>query len=289
MRAMIALIWCGLGASAVIGCQSVAPVGALGDDRWRRAPLWDDGAAEFSAYAVVWPRYGHQRPGRALLVVVKEPWSAERGVKADRPGPGDFDVLKLNHQRDVRTGIYEYHQMASGFLHRAEGRLVKFTAMSAEACGLSTARWVPGQLETRSYFDGQGDRTTAVPAGAIPQDVLPLVLREYVDSVRVPERLTVLPSLLAGRFPELVARDLPLARSEPRAHGAYDGERRAVDLRLGEGSAADVYTFDRRPPHVLLEARFGDGTSYVLAKSERLAYWERNAPEDVDWWPTALR
>ena len=58
--------------------------------------------------------------------------------------------------RDVPTGIYTYHQMASVFLRRDSGELRKLSVMSSEGCGISTAHMVGGELETRSYFDGQG-------------------------------------------------------------------------------------------------------------------------------------
>ena len=124
---------------------------------------------------MTWARYGHHYDGRALLVLVKEPWAPELEVKADDPAAAGFEVLKLNHVRDVPTGIYTYHQMASVFPRRDTGALRKLAATSSEACGVSTAEMVRGRLETRSYFDGQGDRTLDYPAGALPEDGLPAV------------------------------------------------------------------------------------------------------------------
>ncbi|UCE03620.1 MAG: hypothetical protein JSW67_05395 [Candidatus Latescibacterota bacterium] len=76
------------------------------DPAWRHDPIWDDGAAEFAAYEVTWRRYGTLYGGSALLLLVKEPWAPDLHVKADRPRRDGYDVLKLNHVRDVATGIY---------------------------------------------------------------------------------------------------------------------------------------------------------------------------------------
>ncbi len=260
------------------GSASAAPLGpapAGGDADWRTSPLWDDGKAEFCAYDVTWARYGHRFDGRALLVLVKEPWAPDLDVKADTPRQNGFEVLKLNHSRDVPTGMYTYHQMASVFARRDTGALRKIAATSAEACGVSTAEMVGETLETRSYFDGQGDRSQPWPAGALPEDGLPLFLRSYV-AAPAPATLNVFPSLMQTRFPAL----------EP---AAWRVEKKTVDdgieLRLTNGPAWLAYTFEAARPHRLLRFEREDGTVYRLAKCERVAYWEKHNPGDEAWWP----
>src|SRR5215203_3094730 len=140
------------------------PAAAGGDPSWRLSPLWDDGKAELCAYDVTWARYGHRFAGRSLLILVKEPWAPDLDVKADTAREDGFEVLKLNHVRDVATGIYTYHQMASVFTRRDSGALQKVAAASTEACGVSSAEMTGARLETRSYFDGQGDRSVPWPA-----------------------------------------------------------------------------------------------------------------------------
>jgi hypothetical protein len=265
------------------GSVSAAPLGQAGgdggDEGWRTAALWDDGKAEYCAYNVTWARYGHHFDGRALLILVKEPWAPDLEVKADTPRQNGFEVLKLNHIRDVPTGIYTYHQMASVFVRRDTGALRKLAATSAEACGVTTAEMVGGTLETRTYFDGQGDRSQPWPAGALPEDGLPLYLRNYVAG-RAPATLTVFPSLMQTRFPAL----------EP---AAWKVEKKKVDdgveLRLTNGPAWLAYTFETAPPHRLLRFEREDGTAYRLAKCDRIAYWEKHNPGDEAWWPQAAR
>jgi hypothetical protein len=267
------------------GNVSAAPlagrVGAApgGDPSWRRSPVWDDGKAELCAYEVTWARYGHHYDGRALLVLVKEPWAPDLDVKADTPRPDGFDVLKLNHARDVPTGIYTYHQMASVFTRRDSGALQKIAAASSEACGISTAEMRGGRLETRSYFDGQGDSSLPWPAGALPEDGLPAALRDYVAG-RPPAALKVFPSLLMGRFSKLEPAMYRVAKQE-----TGDG----VEIRLTSGPSVLTYTFAKESPYHLLRFEREDGTVYRMAKCERLAYWDMHDPGGEAWLPERVR
>ncbi len=281
----------GIGSSPGIDPSTGAP-----DPAWRRAALWDDGKAEFCAYEVSWAHYGHVYKGRALLVLVKEPWSPAREVKADHPGRDSFEVLKLNHVRDVATGIYTYHQMASVFWRRDSGALQKIAATSSEACGVSFAEMTRGRLQTHSYFDGEGDAARAYPGDAVPEDGLPAALRDYVAGTP-PALLEVFPSLLAGRFGELKARDYRVERRKlpgeaPAAAGPRDaqgGAPDAVELRLVSGSSKLTYTFEAPLPHRLLRFERGDGTAYRLARCERIAYWDMHDPGGESWLPPAVR
>jgi hypothetical protein len=259
-----------------------------GDPAWRRDPLWDDGRAEFCAYEVDWARYDSIYPGRALLILVKEPWAPDLDVKADRPRPDGFDVLKLNHSRDVPTGIYTYHQMASVYLRRDSGALVKVAAASTESCGVSTAFVVDGRLATRSYFDGQGDREQPYPAGALPEDGLPAHLRDYLAGP-APAELTVFPSLLAGRYPGLAPAAYRLRRSPAPRVEVPAGVFAGVELRLENRDGWMSYTFEDRAPFRLLALARSDGTRYRLAKCERLAYWTMHDPGGEEWLPERVR
>jgi hypothetical protein len=250
-----------------------------GDPAWRKASLWDDGKAEFCAYDVTWAHYSRTYDGRALLILVKEPWNEKLDVKADDAAASSFDVLKLNHVRDVPTGIYTYHQMASTYLRRDSGAVRKVAATSSEACGVSTSEVARGRLETRSYFDGQGDRSMPWPAAALPEDGLPASLRDYVIG-DVPAELTVFPSLMQSRLPELEPAVWKVARKSVE---------NGVEIRLTRGDESMAYTFDAAEPHHLLRLDRSDGTVYSLAKCERLAYWEKHNPGDEAWLPEAVR
>ena len=248
---------------AAILCAWLSAAAADAPAAWRQDAIWDDGNAEFSAYEVTWARYSHLYPGRAILLIVKEPWAPDLDVKADTPRPGGFDVLKLNHARDVPTGIYTYHQMASVFISRATGALQKIAATSSELCGIATADMVRGVLQTRSYFDGQGDRAQRWPLDAVPEDGLPLTLRDYVGG-ECPGSIGVFPSLLMGRYGQLVPAVWVLRRTAIPAvvvpAGTFDG----VSLRLEHGAQWLEYVFETAVPHRLLRLTRGDGTEYRL-------------------------
>lgn len=271
---------------AMVAGAACSPAAA--GDGWRADAVWDDGKAEYAAYEVSWARYGTHFPGRALLILVKEPWAPDLEVKADTPRADGFEVLKLNHIRDVPTGIYTYHQMASVFLRRDSGEVRKLATSSTEGCGISTAEMVGGRLRASSYFDGQGVRVTPWPAGALPEDGLPALLRGYVTGP-LPRSVEVFPSLLTGRFPPLEAASWQLERRPASRVTVPAGTFEGVELRLERDGRFLAYTFAAEPPHVLLAHETGDGTTYRLAKVERLAYWNLNRPGGEAWWPRGPR
>ena len=274
---------------AVAAPTAAAPPAGAG--AWRHDALWDDGNAELCAYEVTWPRYGHEFAGRALLVLVKEPWDPQQNVKADRPRADGFDVLKLNHARDVPTGVYTYHQLASAFLRRDDARLVKLAASSAEACGLTTAqRLGDGALSVRSYFDGAADREVPWPAGAVAEDALPALLRDWVDAgSEPPAELLVFPTLLDSKLAKLVPRPLRLARRDAGSVEVPGGRFAAVELQLSGQGEWRSYLFERAAPHRLLELRTDDGTYYRMAKCGRVRYWEMHDPGGEEWLPPKVR
>lgn len=268
---------------------AAAPLeGGEADPTWRRAALWDDGKAEFCAYEARWPRYGATYDGRVLQVLVKEPWATDLEVKADRPRDDGFEVLKLNQIRDVPTGIYTYHQMASVFFRRQSGELQKLAAMSSEACGLSTAQMVDGSLNTRSYFDGQGEQSQPYPAGALPEDGLPALLRDFVVGTP-PEALEVFPSLMAGRFPELAPTVYRVRKRELAAVTVPAGTFRAVEIELAGPGPRLSFAFESEAPHRLIRLERGDGTEYRMVKCERISYWNMNRPGGEQWLPESVR
>jgi len=256
---------------------------------WRHDPIWDDGRAEFCAYEVTWARYGHLFTGRALLVLVKEPWAPELDVKADTPRRDGFEVLKLNHIRDVATGIYTYHQMASLYWRRDDGGLRKIAATSSEACGISSADMTRGTLRTRSYFDGQADRSRPWPANVVAEDGLAVTLRDWVTESAPPASLSIFPSLLAGRFAALEPATWSLVRTDAGTVEVPAGRFPAVVLRLERDGDWMAFTFERAAPHRVLQFERRDGTRYRLVKGERIRYWEMNGPGGEAWLPPSVR
>lgn len=258
------------------------------DSSWRHSSIWDDGNAEFATYEITWQRYGKAYNGRAILVLVKEPWAPDLQVKADTPRADGFDVFKFNHLRDVPTGVYTYHQAATVFLRRDSGELLKISTSSVEACGVSTAQMRDQVLETHSYFDGQGDRTVSWPSGAWPWSGLPAVLRDFVTGEPA-STLNVFAPLLSSRFPELRDQAWKVVRQRPHRLMVPAGEFEAVAIELQHEDVRMTFEFDSASPHTLL--RYSDtlGSEYRLAKVERMAYWQKNKPGDEQWYPAHLR
>lgn len=261
---------------------------AMGSAAWRHADVWDDGLAEFCAYEVDWARYGDVYPGRALLILVKEPWAPELDVKADRPRADGFEVLKLNHVRDVPTGIYTYHQMASVYFRRDSGELEKIAATSSEACGVSTSQMTDGRLTAHSYFDGVADQTLDYPADAVPFDGLPALLRDFVAGP-APVELSVFSPLMDGRLADLGARTYRLDRRTGARARVPAGEFDVVDLVLTRDGESLTYRFEAEPPHRLIELEETGGTSYRMSKCERLPYWRMSGAGQEDWLPEEVR
>lgn len=270
---------------AVEGSPPAEPVGS---SAWRHDALWDDGLAEFCAYELDWARYGDSYPGRALLILVKEPWAPDLDVKADHPRPDGFEVLKLNHIRDVPTGIYTYHQMASVYFRRDSGKLQKIAATSSEACGVSTAQMTGGTLTAHSYFDGVGDQKLAYPEGALPYDGLPALLRDYVTG-EAPAEVTVFAPLMDSRLANLTARTYALERQDGGSVQVPAGTFEVVELALERHEERFTFLFEAEAPHRLLKLVEPDGTTYRMSKCERIPYWRMSRPGDEEWLPEEVR
>ncbi len=103
----------------------------------------------------------------------------------------------------------------------------------------------------------QGDRSTPLPAAALPEDDLPAFLRGYVTG-KAPAELTVVP---ASR-PDLKPAVWKVERKSVQG---------GVEIRLQRGDDSMAYTFDAQAPHRLLRLDRGDGTVYALAKCDRIA------------------
>lgn len=136
--------------------------------------------------------------------------------------------------------------------------------------------WDDGKAELCAYhvtwerqgrtYDGralliQGDRPTPWPAAALPEDDLPALLRGYVTG-KAPAQLTVVPSSMSSRLPDLKPALWKVERK------SVEG---GVEIRLSRGDDSMAYTFDAQAPHRLLRLDRGDGTVYSLAKCDRIA------------------
>ena len=284
----------GMVALVLVLARPAGAEGVLGGGAFARDPIWDDGKAEFSTYSGTTERYGQPRPTRARTIVVKEDLLRSTLVKSDAgPVPGrTLEALKLIFIADFPTGTYAYHQMASLFFERASLEVLKESMSHTEGCGVTFVRVGPkaGRLthETHSYWEGEADRETQVawPAGDRPRlwwDALPVALRPWTEGRdRFEARVWLLPSQVSGRSPiestRPVGATLRGQGSWPLEvpAGRFETRRIAVITRAG----ADLFWFDRRPPHVLVMVQTAAGRKLKLEKTGRLDYWNHRDPGD---------
>jgi len=270
------------------------------DAGWAGAPLWDDGRAEVNLYEAVLNReQGPRKAAYAATVVVKEPFSPRYLVKADEPAAGGtFDVLKINYVMHARTGLYDWDEMISTFVHRLRLVPIKMTYSRQEWCGNIFKEWRRwrGQrsLFVSSYFDGQGTETIdlRLDDAVVPYDAVPLVLRalrmgEVGDSqtftfplyptlrdTRVGPDAAVRATLTIGRRPII---RVPLGR--------FSALEVTLAYPTGRGDTAEErYWIETEPPNRILRVAGPNGEELALARSERLEYW-RMTGDDVAWWP----
>jgi hypothetical protein len=177
--------------------------------------------------------------------------------------------------------------MASLFWRRDTGALQKIATTSSEGCGISTAQMLDGQLNTRSYFDGQGERDLEYPESAIPDDGLPAALREFVTG-DLPGQLSVFPTLMAGRFPSLKAATFKLSRKSGLQLKVPAGEFTTTAITL-EGAGGGTFYFNEQSPHPLVKMERDNGTRYELARCERIPYWSMAGPGGESWLPEQVR
>lgn len=273
----------------LIGLMAASPA-AADEVFW---PHWTDGKAELAGYALVQPRYGEARRGRAVLVFVTEPFSRSRGVKVDRFNEADPDqltALKLNIVRKFQTGIYDYSLMTTVWSDpKADFAPLDVTFTGQEWCGHvhERARFSPEGVSVRldSYFEGETG-TQALEGPVVPEDALPVLLRQLDrPALDLTERtVRVLPSATTRRLQHKRASvasttirwSPPVERSVPA--GRFDA---ATATYTRADGAECSYWIEAPYPHRIVGWRCTDGEQADLTGAQRLAYWgtHRNGDE----------
>lgn len=253
------------------------------DAAWSRDAMWDDGKAEVSLYEAKRPQYSKIRSYEALLIVVKEEFNAKLNVKADPPfeGKAILPVMKLNAVHSYWTDNYPYHFLLSAFVRRDDStQLVKMALGSQEWCGntYKEVRSAGGraELESHSYFDGEGDTVKPLDlrAGDLLEDQLPLALRalKFAPGLRIERR--ILPSLISNsmrRPGEWVQSTIAVAGEEKVVTGAGTFDAWRLEVKVGD--LAQTWWMERAAPHAVLKVESGDGRALLLKSRVRRAYW----------------
>jgi len=252
---------------------------------WLDLPKWNDGWAEVALYEGKVLKYGALRKSTLEIVTVREHFDPRKLVKT-RPAPGKevLPVMKTNLVRRVRTGVYEYVQMASVFQRRDTGKLVKLATTSSEWCGTSFAlfedRGEGGRLTISNYMDDQGTSAHPDPAsgGAVFEDELIPYLRQHLDDLESGSAFVMVRSLLSNnpRYRKAEAR-IASIEDAPLETGGSKATRQIV---LDTGDEKQTFLFSRDGVRPLLRWENDRGEHYRLAGRSFMDYWNRNRPGD---------
>jgi hypothetical protein len=265
---------------------------------------WHDGKAELDGYLLTVQRYGHPRRGRAVMIYVTEPLSAQKHVKVEdaQKNPADtIDVLKLNLLRSFQTGLYDYATMESLFVRTDTLVPLKSAFSSTEWCGqvYEELDVRDAQLSARiaSYFEGESSAAQlAIPAGGLLEDDLFIALRGLRGAFLRPGERRSIPLLGSAFYRRLAHKPLGwapatierLAQSETVQvpAGSYKVSVylvRPVDGRVGRFEIEDAH------PHRVVRwtwtappgaPALGGVDAGELTGSARLPYWNLHDPGD---------
>lgn len=288
---------CGAGAGGGQGPAPDAAAPELGDAFWDH---WGDGRAELAGYDLVTRRYGEERRGTAVAIFVTEPFSEEARVKAERTGPGTFQVLKLNLVQDFPTGVYDYNLMTSAFVALepaaglSAGAPVKVSFSGQEWCGhvyqQAIFRRDGVDHVLHSYFEGEADRRDTLEArsGGTSEDVLPLWARGLAfpevapgDTVTVPALTSLERSRLA--HVEAAWEEAELSRAADVREvtvpaGTFRVREARATLRGPAGERSWSFLVEEEAPRRIVAWETGDGERAELLGADRMPYWELNGP-----------
>ncbi len=252
---------------------------------WLKLPVWEEGLAEVAVYRGSVIKYGTPREGVLEVITVREHFDPRKLVKtAAGPGEKTLPVMKTNLVKRVRTGVYEYVQMASVFQHRDSGKLLKLSCVSAEWCGNSFAlfedRGRGGRLILSNYMDDKGFSSRELsPGTAVFYEELLPYLRENLDALSAGRKIRIVGSLLSNnpvyRESDAIVKSRKTVSVSSKA---YRGPGEAVILQIGREKETFVFSPDAL--HTLLRWENGRGEYYRLEKKMFLDYWNRNSPGD---------
>lgn len=260
------------------------PAGGQWEHAWARDALWDDGRAEVALYDAKRPQYGKTEEYQAVFIVVKEDFNRQQYVKADPPYDGKdlLPVLKLNAVHSYWTDRYPYHYLESVFVRRDDPTaLVKLTLGGQEWCGNTfkeiTTWGGPPRLVFHSYFDGQGDGSSALDLrpGDLLEDQLPLALRSLKFQPGLSFQCRLLPSLISNsvRGPLAPAEASIKVTAEEMLSSPATGRAAAWKVEVRWGEVQQAWWFEKAAPHGLLKMESSDGRSWLLRERTRKAYW----------------
>lgn len=250
---------------------------------------WYSGTAEITSYTLEQARYGELRDGHAVLIYVTEPFLPEKQVKADRNGPDNVSVLKLNATKKYLTGIYPYSVMSSTFYPVYDNQHAIKTSLSMqEWCG-----HVYSQLNNRdqfeytshSYFETEADQHINMEKNILENEIWNKI-RIRPSDLPLGD-LSVIPSLEYARLrhTELKAYHATASISDANGVSTYTLAYPELDRSLS-------IEFSTEFPHTVegwtetFKSGFGPSAKTMTTKATRLKsiktpYWGQNSNADM--------
>ncbi len=259
---------------------------------------WYQGQAELTSYTLEQARYGEIHPGHAVLVYVTEDFSKSKQVKLDRPSEAGDDrakVLKVNFTKKFNTGVYPYSTMTSVFTpvyRKRNPHTLKVTTTSQEWCGHTFVQLNRNEagyaLESRSYFESEGDINAQLPDVALEDDIW-TTLRLNPDDLPTGE-FQMIPGTLYQRLGHKGAE----AQSATATLTTGGNGQTAYTLTYPEHGRTLTINFNAAFPYEIesweesYPSGFGLGAKVLTTKAQRnkrimLDYWSRNGLEDAQY------
>lgn len=260
---------------------------SAGAESWLAHPTWDEGLAEIDLYEGKLNKYGILRDASVELITVREYFHPERFVKTAGPtvgGANSLPVMKQNFTRRIRTGIYEYVQAGSTFVHRNSGDLLKVSAISTEWCGNSSALLTcdgnSRSLRISNYMGDGGFNIQSVEAAddLLFYDQLILYLRQHADALQPGASLRIADTLISNNpaYQEQTA----VIRSVERTSVPEGTNPNHIVVTIEFTDRTETFRLENNPLRTLARWENNLGEWLGLRKTFFLDYWNRNQPGD---------
>jgi len=256
------------------------------------AGYWYGGKAELNRFSLEQMRYGEKRTGEAIMVFVTEDFLLGQQVKKEFGSSPATSVLKLNFMKKFITGIYDYSIMTSAFTpieFRKFPATLKVSFSSQDWCGqvFSQLNYRERKLhiETRSYFQTEGDKGISLEETYIEDDIW--------------NRIRLEPQTLPLGKIEMVP-SMEFMRLKHKEIRAYDCEANLyLQVNDTQSGSEEFYSYSLYYPeldrslNVICESRFPfrilswketwntkdsnpEITEATLTKSTKAPYWNQN-------------
>jgi hypothetical protein len=260
---------------------------------------WKSGLAEISTYGGQEERYGSLRNEVSTLIFVYEEIDSKTRIKVESPKvplSRQVPVLKLNRLQHFNTGLYDYSVMTSVFSGltgpgvQRPFDVQKVALTVQEWCGLVYQQAIPRgrnlNLTWHSYFEseGEGQRSIPIPAQAVYEDELPILLRELDGPWMQPGdsmQVSLYPREWRTRKRHQSPKFEPatIVKSSELKYVQSGRNQAAFAFTVRAPWDTTVYYVETQSPQKLLAWHASTGAYAEWQHSVRKTYWLRNRPE----------